>query len=151
MAVSLSARAISDRRISNRTRVGRKAVLRFSDSFQHIELDDLTGDGCKIETDADLEVGSNLTLGLAGIGRTSARVVWRSGDTYGCLFEAPLSPSSVAAANRENVGYLFGVSPAGEEASTHEFKWSARHRLLFIIGSSTLLWATVLATLSLIF
>ncbi|MDO6416924.1 PilZ domain-containing protein [Sphingomonas sp. BIUV-7] len=62
------------------------------DSWVH----DVSSTGMRIECRADLAVGDEVTVGLAGAGATRARIVWRSGNEYGCQFDEPLT-SEVAA------------------------------------------------------
>jgi hypothetical protein len=57
------------------------------DSWVH----DVSSTGMRIECRAELEVGDEVTVGLAGAGATRARIVWRRGNEYGCAFNEPLS------------------------------------------------------------
>jgi hypothetical protein len=62
------------------------------DSWVH----DVSSTGMRIECRADLAVGDEVTVGLAGAGATRARIVWRRGNEYGCAFDQPLSEQDAA-------------------------------------------------------
>lgn len=62
------------------------------DSWVH----DVSSTGMRIECRADLMLGEEITVGLAGAGATRARIVWRRGHEYGCQFDEPLSSEDAA-------------------------------------------------------
>jgi len=64
------------------------------DSWVH----DVSSTGMRIECRANLAIGDEVTVGLAGAGATVARVVWRRGNEYGCAFAEPLSAEAAASA-----------------------------------------------------
>ncbi|WP_293971593.1 PilZ domain-containing protein [Sphingomonas sp.] len=64
------------------------------DSWVH----DVSSTGMRIECRADLAIGDEITVGLAGAGATRARIVWRRGNEYGCQFDKPLSNDDAAQA-----------------------------------------------------
>ncbi|QJU58639.1 PilZ domain-containing protein [Sphingomonas sp. AP4-R1] len=76
------------------------------DSWVH----DVSSTGMRIESRAELTVGEEITVGLAGAGATRARVVWKHGNEYGCQFEKPLSS--------EEASNAFQGSPV---VSLHQF------------------------------
>lgn len=59
---------------------------------------DLSRSGVRILTDAELAIGQEISIGLAGAGVTHAYVTWRRGDEYGCAFERPIPPEDEARA-----------------------------------------------------
>lgn len=59
---------------------------------------DVSATGIRIVTPAPLEIGQEISIGLAGAGVTTAFVVRREGDRYGCAFEAPIGTSEAALA-----------------------------------------------------
>lgn len=59
---------------------------------------DLSRSGIRIMTDADLSVGQEISIGLAGAGVTRAYVTWARDGEYGCAFERPIAPEDEAAA-----------------------------------------------------
>jgi hypothetical protein len=59
---------------------------------------DLSNTGVRIATSADLAIGQEISIGLAGAGVTHAFVAWRDGERYGCVFERPMAPEATAMA-----------------------------------------------------
>jgi Co/Zn/Cd efflux system component len=59
---------------------------------------DLSETGVRIRTPAVLEIGQEISIGLAGAGLTRAFVVWRGGDHYGCVFDEPIGAADAARA-----------------------------------------------------
>jgi hypothetical protein len=59
---------------------------------------DLSRSGIRIMTDADLGIGQEISIGLAGAGVTRAYVTWARGGEYGCAFERPIAVEDEAAA-----------------------------------------------------
>lgn len=59
---------------------------------------DLSRSGIRIMTEADLGIGQEISIGLAGAGVTRAYVTWAHGGEYGCAFERPIAPEDEAAA-----------------------------------------------------
>ena len=59
---------------------------------------DLSRSGVRIVTDAKLEIGQEISIGLAGAGVTRAYVAWARDGEYGCAFERPIGPEDEARA-----------------------------------------------------
>jgi hypothetical protein len=59
---------------------------------------DLSRSGIRIMTDADLGIGQEISIGLAGAGVTHAYVTWARDGEYGCAFERPIAVEDEAAA-----------------------------------------------------
>lgn len=59
---------------------------------------DLSETGIRIATSAALEIGQEISIGLAGVGARSAFVAWARDGGYGCAFAAKLEPEEVALA-----------------------------------------------------
>jgi hypothetical protein len=73
---------------------------------------DVSESGVRIVTNADLEIGQEISIGLAGAGSSRAYVVWRRADHYGCAFERPIGPEGAARAfSRGSIVHL-GAQPA---------------------------------------
>lgn len=143
---SVSFRAVDfDRRSGDRTSIDRPAVLRFDGAAVDIRVDDLTRDGCKVTTDATLEIGSQVTLGFAGVGHTPATVIWSDGTSYGCVFAESLPPGAVTAATCNNVDHFAGPTPFRPTVRTSDVKWQPRTQALFIAGAVSSLWALAIA------
>ena len=59
---------------------------------------DISATGVRIATGFDLDVGQEITIGLAGAGTTRAFVAWKRDGQFGCQFERPLEPEGAARA-----------------------------------------------------
>jgi len=59
---------------------------------------DISRSGVRIATDAQLDVGQEISIGLAGAGATRAFVTWARNGEYGCAFERPMAPEDEALA-----------------------------------------------------
>ena len=59
---------------------------------------DISRSGVRILTDAELGIGQEISIGLAGAGVTRAYVTWVRGNEYGCAFERPIGPEDEARA-----------------------------------------------------
>lgn len=88
-----------DARWAERHQVERDATLRDPDwSPIDVTIEDLSEGGFRALADAELPVGAEIGLGLAGIGLRPARVVRRTGNAYGCEFLTPLTGMELHAA-----------------------------------------------------
>jgi hypothetical protein len=88
---------------------------------------DVSATGIRIATAIDLEIGQEISIGLAGAGATRAYVAWKSGDQYGCQFEKPLEPEGDARAfSRGQVVHLGRSEVAQPERDLRELY--TRHR-----------------------
>lgn len=133
-----------DRRFASRGELGRPGTIRMQDSAPlTILVRDLTRDGCRIATDAELPAGIDVQIGLAHVGLTSGRIVWRSETDYGCRFDAPLAPGMVTAAlGPTNIAPFPGTTWI-ESPSPN--KLGARASLVIIGGLALGSWACMLA------
>ncbi|MBO9713159.1 PilZ domain-containing protein [Sphingomonas sp.] len=98
--MSIAARLYrEDDRSAERHRLERDATLRDSDwAPLDAVVEDLSAGGFRVVVSAELRVGSEIGLGLAGIGVRKARVVRQAETGYGCEFLEPLSDSDFAKA-----------------------------------------------------
>jgi hypothetical protein len=81
---------------------------------------DVSATGVRISTAAQLEVGQEISIGLAGAGSSRAFVAWKRDDQYGCRFERPLEADGAAKAfSRSEVVHLgrmvSAVEPGGRD------------------------------------
>ena len=133
----------ADRRAAARLVLGRPGTIRF-DTGEAIEVTviDLNRDGCRILTDAAITPGAEFSIGLAHVGHSRARVVWRGQNGYGCDFLRSLSPGSVTAAfEASNVAHFpIGKPPI---STLRPKKWSPRSRLIFLFGTTAASWLTL--------
>ena len=97
--MALAAQLYRDARNAERHRVDFDATLR-DPAFQPIDvvIEDLSATGLRVVTRANLAMGVEVGLGLAGIGTHRARVVRRGDGNYGCEFVTPLTSSDLAIA-----------------------------------------------------
>lgn len=106
---------------------------------------DVSTSGFRVRVGADLSVGDEITLGLAGLGMVPARVVRQSGQDYGCEFRTPVSSQALAAALTADTlleGRFAPLPLPGDEPAIE--RWPAPVRLSIIIGSTVLLWAALI-------
>lgn len=59
---------------------------------------DISRSGIRILSDAELAIGQEISIGLAGAGVTRAFVTWARNGEYGCAFDRPIAPEDEAAA-----------------------------------------------------
>ena len=72
--------------------------------------------GLLLESATALTVGEAIELDLPEAGQTPARVIWASGDLYGCAFDRVLPKSALSAAQLRSAlqpGIALGERPAG--------------------------------------
>jgi len=94
--MALTAQLYLDARGSKRFRVAFDATLRDpSHAPLDVVVEDLSASGFRVLTSADLAVGVEIGLGLAGIGMHRARVIRRQKGVYGCEFVRPLTSAAL--------------------------------------------------------
>ncbi len=76
---------------------------------------DVSATGVRISTAFELEVGQEISIGLAGAGSTRAFVAWKRGNEYGCKFDRPLDPDGEARAfSQSPIVHLGRIAPASQ-------------------------------------
>ena len=128
----------------------RPAVLRFGDLIADIELEDLTREGCRIAYAAELPPFAAITIGIAGVGQTCGRLVWRSATSYGCVFDVRLAPGAVTAAALNNVALLRAGAKETKIVKSEDVKYSLRQCIVIAAVSNVLLWSAVAAAVALL-
>ena len=73
---------------------------------------DISRSGVRIMTDAALEIGQEITIGLAGAGVTRAFVTWARDGEYGCAFERPIAAEDEALAFSQAPVKRLGIPPS---------------------------------------
>ena len=73
---------------------------------------DISRSGVRIMTDAVLEIGQEITIGLAGAGVTRAFVTWAREGEYGCAFERPIAAEDEALAFSQAPVKQLGIPPS---------------------------------------
>ena len=76
------------RRGSSRLKLSLDSSL--AGSGEEVVIHDLSPGGILVETSASLRKGARLEVDLPELGATQAKVVWNSGDYFGCQFDKPI-------------------------------------------------------------
>lgn len=112
---------------------------------------DISRSGVRIVTDAELEIGQEITIGLAGAGVTRAYVAWARGGEYGCAFERPMAPEDEALAFSRAPVQRLGVTTPPRQTDGEDYlrELYRRHRVwalpwdavLMTVAMLVLIWA----------
>lgn len=109
---------------------------------------DLSRSGVRILSDATLEVGQEISIGLAGAGSTRAYVTWSRGGEYGCAFERPIAPDDeMRAFSRAPVKRLGRALPESSGGDDYLRELYRRHRIWAVPWDAVLMAAAMLALL----
>ncbi|HEX8484854.1 PilZ domain-containing protein [Sphingomonas sp.] len=147
-----AAHRFADRRATPRAAFGRTGTLRIDGQDPvEVTVSDLTRDGCCIQTPAELERNASASIGLANVGLTPCRIVWKSSRGYGCAFDAPLSAGAVTSAFGPSNIASFPNQSASWNAPAATAKWSPRARMSLLGIAVTACWAAVAAGTFLLF
>ena len=128
----------ADRRHTARPGYGRAGTLRIADAPpSEVVVDDLSRDGCRIQTALPLKPDMAVAIGVAGVGIIAARVVWHGPEGYGCAFDNRLPAGSITAAfSPTNIRHLELSPDRPSEGdvffSTETVKWPVGRRTLAI-------------------
>lgn len=75
----------------------------------------ISATGLLLESAAPLRVDEAIEIELPQAGSRKARIVWASGQLFGCAFEAPISPATLSAAQlRSAVGHGVEIAPRND-------------------------------------
>jgi hypothetical protein len=131
----------ASRRGSSRLKLSLDASL--AGSGEEVVIHDLSPGGILVETGASLRKGARLEVELPEVGATQAKVVWSSGDYYGCQFDKPIPKAVLSAALLRNpFEHVEDVSD--EEADDFvDDRAPFAVRMRVILGSAVLLWALI--------
>ena len=119
-------------------------------SGTEVVIHDLSSDGMLVETAVSLKKGARLQVELPEAGATIARVVWNSGDYFGCQFDKPIPKAALSAALLRNPFEPSAAPQAVEDASDEEAvdfiddRAPFAVRMRVILGSAAVLWALIL-------
>lgn len=148
--------ASDDRRARDRLAVDRRAVLRFGGTVEQIVLEDMTAGGCRFFCEADLPLAAAVSIGIAGVGHTPARLAWRSGASYGCAFDRPLPAGAVTSEAPDNVARIAQAAPFGrfedgaDVAAGDVVMLPLRTRVAIISGLTAALWSAIVSVVKLV-
>ena len=153
--MALAAKLYVDSRAAERSSVALDATLRNKGNPYDVLVEDLSASGFRMQAPVDLPENAAISLGLSGIGRHNARVIWRDGDSYGCEFVRTLTLGEVEQARQDDSVVVtdFSVPPqmpdAGSFPEPHVEKWSRNFRLALGLGLAIVSWAVILAVVGL--
>lgn len=142
------------RRASSRLKLSLGAVL--PSTGEDVVIHDLSATGILIQTNAGLHTSEKLQVDLPEIGLTLAKVVWSSGDYFGCQFERPLPKAALSAAVLRNPFEPAAPSSAaiahyeegGGEAEVDDDRAPFGVRMRVILGTTLVLWTLILWAIS---
>lgn len=134
-----------ERRSAERVDIGRPCIVRLADGTAiQARIEDLTREGCRIDTPVPLSARQSISIGIPGVGTVAAQVMWFGDRGYGCAFDRPLPPGSVTAAIDDNVVPLIVAQHPPVETLPHG-KWSPRARIALVGGVTLLFWGGLAA------
>ena len=87
--------AASCRREDDRAPIQQPSTLRVGNAPHDVRVEDLSPTGFAFSSDVPISTDTIVHVGLAGAGRASARIVWRTGTVYGCIFEPALTAAQI--------------------------------------------------------
>ena len=94
--MALAAKLYRDERIADRQAVSLDATLRKPDQRPvDIMIEDLSASGFRMTASESLTFDDAISVGISGLGRREARVVRRSGSSYGCEFVVPVDRAEI--------------------------------------------------------
>lgn len=150
--MAIAAALYRDGRTAERHVVALDGTLRDPDLKPiDILVDDLSLTGFRIPAEPGLEPADLVSLGLAGVGIRSARVVRRDGESLGCAFLSPLGEDQLAAALDATASRVIELetaraypSPMTPAPDASPRRLRAPLRLLVVAGLAAVSWATVI-------
>lgn len=113
--MALAAKLYRDERTADRQPVSLDATMRKPDQRPvDILIEDLSAGGFRMTTDEALTLDDAISVGISGIGRRDARIVRRSGSSYGCEFFVSIDVAEIERAQTVQtiVRPDFGTMPA---------------------------------------
>ena len=129
----------ASRRGSSRLKLSLDSSL--AGSGDEVVIHDLSPGGILVETSASLRKGARLEVDLPELGATQARVVWNSGDYFGCQFDKPIPKAALSAALLRNP-FKPAAGESADDFVDDRAPFAVRMRV--ILGSAALLWALIL-------
>lgn len=140
---------LSDRRVAHRRALS-LAIDGTSDAGgMRALVHDLSETGLLFETSARLDAGDEFDVVLPHVETIRARVVWSSGNFYGCEFQQRISPGSVSAAllrsaPKSGTRALAEPGHVSTNAAAEPEHFTALNSLFIIVGASVVAWAAIL-------
>ncbi|WP_082660362.1 helix-turn-helix domain-containing protein [Sphingopyxis sp. H050] len=78
-----------------------RGTTRSGDAIELL-IHNISESGVLVESDAPLAIDERIDVELPHAGLVQARLVWKSGQLFGCQFDAPISPAAVSAAQLQS-------------------------------------------------
>ncbi|WP_443026102.1 PilZ domain-containing protein [Sphingomonas sp. PB2P19] len=133
------------RRKGARDVVARPSTVRAGDALpRDVTVQDLSATGFSFTTSTFIPVGTPIQIGLAGAGRASAQIAWRSGTCYGCRFHPVLTSGQITAAFSQSADdSITWLAPAFTHQDLKETNegFSPAIRLAIVLGAGLVGWA----------
>ncbi len=97
MALTAQLFRADDERASDRQPVNLDGTLRQKDDHRPVDvmIEDLSSTGFRMSCSEKLSLDSTVSVGIAGLGRHTARVVRSANPYYGCRFVTPVDLSAL--------------------------------------------------------
>jgi hypothetical protein len=114
---------------------------------------DISRSGVRIVSDAELSVGQEITIGLAGAGVTRAFVAWARDGEYGCEFERPIPAEDEAVAFSRVPVKRLGRAPVQPADAGDEYLRDlyVRHRIWAVPWDAVLMALAMLILIGALF
>lgn len=145
MSAAVRAQVHSDERSSERLEANLESTIRSRDERAlGAVIDELSATGFRVRAWLDAKPGSLITIGLAGVGRRRAEIIWKQAGHAGCEFDIPLSAAELRhALAAENVIHgTFSV----EQGDPHiECSWSGKARFAIVALVWLVSWLSIAA------
>jgi hypothetical protein len=132
-------------RSAERRNLVEDSTIRISDKPQTVEILNLSATGCLIRTSEPLQTGTDVLIGLRGVGSFAAEVIRVDGQDAGCQFRKALSRDQLDLSFTNNVHFIGNWDQTGESIGQGEAcdALSRRRRALWIVGLTAALWGGI--------
>lgn len=78
-----------------------RGTTRSGDAIELL-IHNISESGILVESEAPLAIDDRIEIELPHAGPVQARMVWKSGELFGCQFDAPISPATLSAAQLQS-------------------------------------------------
>ncbi|MBL0916233.1 MAG: helix-turn-helix domain-containing protein [Sphingopyxis sp.] len=90
-----------------------RGTTRSGDAIELL-IHNISESGILVESEAPLAIDERIEIELPHAGPVQARMVWKSGELFGCQFDAPISPATLSAAQLQSATDLRSGGSIGE-------------------------------------
>ena len=136
---------VNHTRSAERRNLVEDSTIRISDKPQTVEILNLSATGCLIRTSEPLQTGTDVLIGLRGVGSFAAEVIRVDGQDAGCQFRKALSRDQLDLSFTNNVHFIGNWDQIGEVSGQEDagHALSPRRRAVWIVGLSAALWGVI--------